>query len=207
MAEAVAIQEEIAVTAINKRVKPVIESRYGSTKICAPMPKIMPPMIAPRNRSTCFWRDEPMVESAVMIQVAMRSTEPRPVNRRVDDVTGHGRERAAQGKLHVGGVGKRVMGEKVRGSLFVQRRWQELPDLRRTRKCLRYERDSPLHLRQKRQLRRLLLRPLNLCRRSPQHQIFGDDFNLVCQTLAAGLVGRVDVPGEAIRFRRLRAAR
>ena len=52
--------------------------------------------------------------------------------------------------------------------------------------------------RQKRQLRRLLLRPLNLCRRAPQHQIFAEYFNLVCQTLAADFVGRVDVRGEAI---------
>ena len=47
-------------------------------------------------------------------------------------------------------------------------------------------------------------RPLDLCRQSPQHQIFAEHFNLVRQTLAAGLVGRVDVH-RAIRFRRLRA--
>ena len=139
-----------------------------------------------------------MVESAVMIQVAMRSTQPWPVNRRVDDVTGHGRERAAQGKLHVGGVGKCIASEKVRGLLLIQRRGSELPDGGRPRKCVWHERDDPFHRRQERQLRRLLLRrPLDLFRQSPQHQIFAEFFDLVCQALAAGFVGRVDVRREA----------
>src|ERR1700733_15775769 len=76
LGEAVAIQDDNAVTNMNRRVKPVIESRYGSTKICAPNPKMTPPMIAPPRRSSCFCRDEPMVERAVMIQVAMQVLSP-----------------------------------------------------------------------------------------------------------------------------------
>ena len=33
-------------------------------------------MIAPPSRRICFWRDEPMVESAVMMQVAMEVLSP-----------------------------------------------------------------------------------------------------------------------------------
>ena len=87
--------------------------------------------------------------------------------------------------------------EKVRGLLFVQRRWNELAHSGRPRKCFRNERNDPFHRRQEGQLRRLLLRrPLDLFGQSPQHQIFAEYFNLVCQALAAGLVGRVDVRRE-----------
>ena len=117
-----AIQAEIAVTTANSTVKPKIESRYGSTNTCAPMPKIKPPMKAPASRRTCFCRDEPMVESAVMKQVDDRGAESRPRDRRVSDVAGHGRERAAQGELCVGGIGEGIANEQARGLLFVQRR-------------------------------------------------------------------------------------
>ena len=61
-----------------------------------------------------------------MMQVAIGSAEPRPVDRRVYDVTGHRSERAAQSELHVGGVRECIGSEEVRGLLFVQRRWHEL---------------------------------------------------------------------------------
>jgi hypothetical protein len=53
-----------------------MESRYGRMKIWAPMPKMIPPMKAPARRRICFCREEPMVESAVIKQVATEVLRP-----------------------------------------------------------------------------------------------------------------------------------
>ena len=55
---------------------PVIESRCGSTNTCAPIPKTKPPIIAPPRRRNCFCRDAPIVDSAVMMQVATAVLRP-----------------------------------------------------------------------------------------------------------------------------------
>ncbi len=138
-----------------------------------------------------------------MIQVAIEVLSPGQSIAVYSDVTGHGRERAAQGKLHVGGVGKCIAERRSAAVASSSKGAGTNSPIRgRPRKCFRNERNDPLHGRQKGQLRRLLLRrPLDLSGESPQHQIFAEYLNLVCQALAADLVGRVDARPEG--FHRL----
>src|SRR6266436_2765290 len=62
-------QEAKTVTSMKRTVNPDIESRYGRINTCEPIPNKIPPAIAPVKRKICFWRDAPIVERAVNMQV------------------------------------------------------------------------------------------------------------------------------------------